>query len=795
MGPLEGIKVIDMTSVLMGPFATQTLGDYGADVIKVETPDGDVTRQIGPTRHPGMGPVFLNTNRSKRSICLDLKKPAGRDAVLRLIATADVLVYNVRPQAMARLQLGYDVVSKVNPRLIYAGVFGFGQDGPYAAKPAYDDLIQGATALPALMAQTSDGVPRYVPNALVDRIVGLTAVGAICASLVHRDRTGRGQRVDIPMFETMAGFVMGDHMGGLTYEPPLDKGGYARHLSRDRRPYKTSDGYICVIVYNDKQWENFFAATGRDDLRRDPKFATFAGRAVNIDTVYAELARILETRTTAEWTDLLVKADVPVMPMHDLESMLQDPHLVATDFFPVVDHPTEGKIRNMKVSATWSDTPVETGSGWRRVSMNTARKFSGMPATPPTRSPRWFATASPSPRPPRGVETMDFALTANQESIRDAIGKICTRFDDAYWLKKDKEGGYPADFHRALADAGWLGICIPEEYGGSGLGITDAAIMMRTISESGAGMSGASAVHMNVFGLNPVVVFGTDEQRRRMLPGIVDGRDKSCFAVTEPNTGLNTTQLKTRAVRSGDKYIVNGQKVWISTAQVASKILLLARTTPLEEVKSPTHGLSLFYTDFDKKRVAVHEIEKLGRKAVDSNELFFENFEIPVEDRIGEEGRGFEYILHGMNPERILIAAEAVGLGKIALKRATDYAKSRIVFNRPIGKNQAIQHPLAKNWMELEAAWLMVMSAGWQYDQGLPCGPAANAAKYLAGRSRLPGLRAGGDDAWRFWLCQGISCRALPAGIADPAHRPDQPAAHSQLHCREGAGPAEIVLR
>jgi crotonobetainyl-CoA:carnitine CoA-transferase CaiB-like acyl-CoA transferase len=306
-----------------------------------------------------MGPVFLNTNRSKRSLCLDLKKPAGRDAVLRLIASADVLVYNVRPQAMARLQLGYDVVSKINPRLIYAGVFGFGQDGPYAAKPAYDDLIQGATALPALMAQTNDGVPRYVPNALVDRIVGLTAVGAICASLVHRDRTGRGQRVDIPMFETMAGFVMGDHMGGLTYEPPLDRGGYARHLSRDRRPYKTSDGYICVIVYNDKQWDNFFAATGRDDLRSNPKFATFAGRAVNIDTVYAELARIFEARTTAEWIALLDKADVPVMPMHDLESILQDPHLVATDFFPVVDHPTEGPIRNMKVSATWSETAVE----------------------------------------------------------------------------------------------------------------------------------------------------------------------------------------------------------------------------------------------------------------------------------------------------------------------------------------------------------------------------------------------------------------------------------------------------
>ncbi|MDE1937006.1 CaiB/BaiF CoA-transferase family protein [Bradyrhizobium sp.] len=359
MGPLEGVKVIDMTTVLMGPYATQMLGDYGADVIKVESLEGDVTRLIGPTRHPGMGPVFLNTNRSKRSIALDLKKPGGREAILRLIKRADVLVYNVRPQAMARLQLGYDVVSNVNPRLIYAGVFGFGQDGPYAAKPAYDDLIQGATALPALMAQTSDGVPRYVPNALVDRIVGLTAVGAICASLVHRDRTGRGQRLDIPMFETMAGFVMGDHMGGLTYEPPLDKGGYARHLSRDRRPYKTADGYICVIVYNDKQWASFFQATGRDDLRQNPNFATFAGRAANIDTVYAELARIFETKSTSEWIELLTKADVPVMPMHDLESILEDPHLVATGFFPVVDHPSEGKIRSMKSSARWSETPVE----------------------------------------------------------------------------------------------------------------------------------------------------------------------------------------------------------------------------------------------------------------------------------------------------------------------------------------------------------------------------------------------------------------------------------------------------
>jgi acyl-CoA dehydrogenase len=330
---------------------------------------------------------------------------------------------------------------------------------------------------------------------------------------------------------------------------------------------------------------------------------------------------------------------------------------------------------------------------------------------------------------------MDFALTANQEAIRDGIEKVCGKFDDAYWLKKDREGGFPHDFHKAMAEAGWLGICIPEQFGGSGLGVVEAAIMMRAIAESGAGMSGASAVHINVFGLNPVVVFGTDAQRKRMLPPMIDGSEKACFAVTEPNTGLNTTQLKTRAEARNDRYIVNGQKVWISTAQVAHKILLLARTTPLEQVKQPTQGLSLFYTDFDRERVAVHEIEKMGRKSVDSNELFFENFIIPMEDRIGEEGRGFEYILHGMNPERILIAAEAVGLGKVALAKATEYARNRVVFNRPIGKNQGIQHPLAKNWMELEAAWLMTLSAAWQYDNGLPSGAAANAAKYLAGEA------------------------------------------------------------
>lgn len=330
---------------------------------------------------------------------------------------------------------------------------------------------------------------------------------------------------------------------------------------------------------------------------------------------------------------------------------------------------------------------------------------------------------------------MYFALTEEQSAIVDAVERVCARFDDSYWLERDRNGGFPHDFYQALATEGWLGICTSEAQGGAGLGITEAALMMRAIAQSGAGLSGASAVHINIFGLNPVAKFGTDEQKERMIRPMAEGYAKACFAVTEPNSGLNTTQLKLRAEKRGDKYVVNGQKVWISTAQVADNLLLLARTTPLEEVTKPTKGLSLFYTSFDRMRIRVTEIEKMGRKAVDSNELFFENFEIPEADRIGEEGRGFEYVLHGMNPERILIAAEAVGLGFAALRRAADYARERVVFNRPIGQNQSIQHPLAICQSELEAAWLVTMKAAWEYDNGLPCGACANMAKYLAGEA------------------------------------------------------------
>ncbi|VVQ15559.1 Acyl-CoA dehydrogenase fadE12 [Pseudomonas fluorescens] len=287
------------------------------------------------------------------------------------------------------------------------------------------------------------------------------------------------------------------------------------------------------------------------------------------------------------------------------------------------------------------------------------------------------------------------------------------------------------DFYSAMAKEGWLGIAMPEEYGGAGLGISDACLMMEAVSGSGAGLAGASSIHMNVFGLHPVVTHANAEQKARWLPPIINGEEQACFGVTEPNTGLNTLKLKTMAVRDGDRYIVNGQKVWISTAQVAHKIMLLARTTPIDKVTSPTHGLSLFYTDLDRSKIEVREIEKMGRKAVDSNQLFIDGLEIPVEDRIGEEGRGFEYILHGLNPERLLLAAEATGLGKAALRRAAAYANERIVFDRPIGKNQGIQHPLAERWVDLEAGTLLYQKGAWLYDNGRPCGAEANAAKFF----------------------------------------------------------------
>jgi len=332
---------------------------------------------------------------------------------------------------------------------------------------------------------------------------------------------------------------------------------------------------------------------------------------------------------------------------------------------------------------------------------------------------------------------MDFDFNDEQIAIRDAIQKICQRFPAEYWLEHDNDGRFPEDFVAAIPGGGWLGIAMPEEYGGAGLGTMEASLLTHTIARSGAGFSGASAIHLNLFGPQPIVVFGTDEQKSRLLPPLIKGEDRACFGVTEPDAGLNTTKLQTMAVRDGDHYVINGRKMWTTTAQTANKILLIVRTSSLDSGVPPAKGLTLFYTDLDRDRIEVREIDKMGRKAIDTNALFIDDLMVPVEDRIGEEGEGWKCLLHGLNPERILIAAEAVGLGQAALERASNYARERVVFGRPIGKNQAIQHPLAVNWMELEAAYNMMLKAATLYDQGKPCGREANAAKYLAAEAGL----------------------------------------------------------
>ena len=332
---------------------------------------------------------------------------------------------------------------------------------------------------------------------------------------------------------------------------------------------------------------------------------------------------------------------------------------------------------------------------------------------------------------------MQFEYTDQQKSIQTAIEKVCANFDDSYWLERDTDGAFPEDFVKAITAGGWLGIAMPEAYGGAGLGITETAIMAHTIARSGAGMSGASAVHLNLFGPNPIVVFGTEEQKSRLLPPLIEGKDRACFGVTEPDAGLNTTRLATRAVRDGDHYRINGRKLWTTTAQTANKILIIARTKDLEACNKPTEGLTLFYTDLNRDSIEVRLIDKMGRKAIDSNALFIDDLIVPVTDRIGKEGEGWKCLLHGLNPERILIATEAVGLGQAALGKASQYARERVVFDRTIGKNQGIQHPLAENWMELEAAQLMVFKAASLYDAGKPCGAEANASKYLAAQAAL----------------------------------------------------------
>jgi crotonobetainyl-CoA:carnitine CoA-transferase CaiB-like acyl-CoA transferase len=355
-GPLHGVRILDLTTVVMGPYATQILGDFGADVIKVEPLEGDVIRQAWPFRNPGMGAIFLNVNRNKRSIALDLKRDAAREACLALAKEADVLVYNIRPQAMARLKLGYDEVREVNPRIIYVGCFGYSQRGPYAAKAAYDDMIQGASGLPWLLHKQGAAEPRYAPMIVADRSVGQQVASAVSAALYHREKTGRGQRVDIPMWEHLLQIVLSDHLGGYTYEPQHGEPGYARILTPDRRPYQTKDGYVCALIYNDKQWRAFAGIIGRPEIMSRPEFATQEARSQNYKTAYAMVAEEMKTRPTAFWVEALERGDIPVQRMNTLDDIVADPHLKEIGYLQLVEHPSEGKIRMLAVPSEWSES-------------------------------------------------------------------------------------------------------------------------------------------------------------------------------------------------------------------------------------------------------------------------------------------------------------------------------------------------------------------------------------------------------------------------------------------------------
>jgi len=355
-GPLDGVRVLDLTTVVMGPFATQILADFGADVVKVEPPEGDIMRYAWPFRSKGMGHIFLNANRNKRSIVLDLKQAPARQACLALAKTADVLVYNIRPQAMARLKLSYEEVKKENPRLIYVGCFGYSQRGPYAAKAAYDDLIQGAAGLPWLLHKQGAETPRYAPIIVADRSVGQQVASAVSAALYHREKSGKGQRVDVPMFEHLLQIVLGEHLGGYTFEPQLGEPGYARMLAPDRRPYQTQDGYVCALIYNDKQWSAFFAVIGQAEKIHEAEYATQEARSRNYDRAYAFVAQEMRKRTTAQWLDALERADIPVQRMNSLADIVADPHLAATGYFRSVEHPSEGRLRSMAVPSEWSES-------------------------------------------------------------------------------------------------------------------------------------------------------------------------------------------------------------------------------------------------------------------------------------------------------------------------------------------------------------------------------------------------------------------------------------------------------
>lgn len=355
--PLDGLRIIDMSSVVMGPFATQILGDLGADVIKVEPHHGDTTRHVTPMRNDNMGWVFLHANRNKRSLVLDLKDAEGKAAFLKLIETSDALVTNVRTRALDRLGLGWETLHAINPRLIVVNLVGYGSGGPYDGRPTYEDLIQGVTALPSLLVQAGSEEPHYVPMALNDRAVGMASVVALLAAVIYRDKSGRGQQIEVPMFETMAQWVLGDHMGGKTFEPPLGPAGYKRTLTKERRPYRTSDGRICCIIYTDKHWKSFMELIGQGEtFRADPRFATIGTRTEHAHDLYAFVSGAMVARSSAEWVKILLEADIPVTPLHDLDTLMEDEHLTAVGYLPVVEHPSEGKVREVRVPTTWTES-------------------------------------------------------------------------------------------------------------------------------------------------------------------------------------------------------------------------------------------------------------------------------------------------------------------------------------------------------------------------------------------------------------------------------------------------------
>ncbi len=358
-GPLHGVRVLDLTTVVMGPYATQILADFGADVIKLEPPEGDVMRYAWPFRHPGMGSIFLNTNRNKRSLVLDLKQAVAREACLALAARSDVLVYNIRPQAMARLKLSYEEVRAANAKIIYVGCFGYSQRGPYAARAAYDDMIQGAAGIPWLLKRQGASEPRYAPMIIADRSVGQQVASAVSAALYHREKTGRGQRIDVPMFEHLLQLVLGDHLGGYTFEPQLGEPGYHRILAPDRRPYETRDGYVCALIYNDKQWKAFFDILGKPEIFSLPEFSTQEARSKNYNRAYAMVAEEMKKRTTAQWVEALGRADIPVQSMNSIDDIVADPHLAAIGYLGVVEHPTEGRIKSLAVPSEWSESRPE----------------------------------------------------------------------------------------------------------------------------------------------------------------------------------------------------------------------------------------------------------------------------------------------------------------------------------------------------------------------------------------------------------------------------------------------------